>query len=207
MAIVNSVSLGKVGGKLGNVVFQSYAGQVVARQKNDYITGEPTPAQITQRANFSSAGTAYSYLSNFLGDAVGIIKASENMSGAFSRITSHIFGGVKWSTPIEAADALDGHILGVSNFVSITEFKLSGALPEIKFNKIYGDYDAPIYVNMITFNVVSGAYNHKWAIMSEAEYNAGVWLYPDTFDNIGVAYCYIALPSQRMCSEIYCQST
>lgn len=205
MALINSIALGKVGGKLGNVIFQSYMGDVVARQLNTHMSVPPTSAQVAQRNKFGAAGAAYSYLASFLGDAVGIIKGSETMSAAFTRIVAPALNGISIGTPLECADAMLGRVYGVSNFVSIYEFNISTSVPTVRFRKIYGDFDSGIYVNMLAFNSVTGAYYHQWRELTEQEYNDGVFLFPDEWPSFDGQMCYIALPKHQMCSEIYCQ--
>ena len=202
MAHINSIALGKVHGKLGNVIFQSYKRKVIARQLNMQITSPPSEAQITVRQKLKTSGLAYKYLADFLGDAVGIMKYGENMSSAFTRIIAGAIPEGFPLTPIEAADILYGNTYGAASPFHITKFDLSGSLPEINFIGQGEEFLPLTYVRMISWNVSSGQQKSLVYTLTEEQYVSGIFLCPDDFTNLGAVACYVANGNCQLVSEL-----
>lgn len=206
MAHINSIALGKAHGKLGNVIFQSYKNKVIARQCNTSISSQPSEKQIQQRQKLKVAGLAYNYLSQFLGDAVGIMKYGENMSSAFLRITQSQLPANVCISPIEAAGFLFGGIYGIASPFHILEFNLSGSVPTIKFNGQGSDFLPNTYANLFSWNEITGQQNHVVEELTESQWNSGTYVCSEMFIDYDAVACYIGNGVHHMVSEIYMQS-
>ena len=81
MARINSISLGKARGSLGNVTVYSRMGQTIARQKVTDVNNPKTPAQCVTRSMISNPAKIYKSLTASMGTNLGAFGIKESTSG------------------------------------------------------------------------------------------------------------------------------
>jgi len=159
MSIINSIALGKASGKLGNIVFQTYKGQTVARQKNDSISTEPTDLQIAQRNRMYNCGRSFQYLSNFLSSwkprsAKGLSNASY-----YTKLVSQDFLSVRALRGFQAVRTLAEKNVGDSSFLDIKTISIIETLGvktgvKIEFNYLAQQWEDNLTMNILCSNIV-----------------------------------------------------
>lgn len=88
MARINSISLGKARGSLGNVTVYSRMGQTIARQKVTDVNNPKTPSQCVTRSMISNPAKIYKGLTASMGSSLGAFGIKEATSGG-KRLTAY----------------------------------------------------------------------------------------------------------------------
>jgi len=161
MAIINSIAIGKGSGKLGNIVFQTYHGITIARQKNETISTPPTDAQKAVRIRCENCNSAYSFLKNFLANWTNQGKDFESLWNTFYRLTVNSYSPVRPFQSNRTVNSLINLDLGKPNHLHIDSIVLKGttdgtATVRVNFTPLAYEFQEDLTLYIVTKQTTGG---------------------------------------------------
>lgn len=174
MAIINSIGVGKGRGKIGNVIYQSYNGLTVMRQKNDVILTPPTDLQIAQQNKLFNCGRAYQFLANFLTYWKPRNFKGLSNSAVWTKLVSQEFLNTRALRGAQSVRALAEKAFGLSSFINIFEVSIVEALGvktgiRVDFNSLTSQWEdnLTIYVHCSNVFMSGGTYPVVTSVMRD----------------------------------------